>query len=110
MFAQNTVATLNQASAFSRIRQRSDRRKKESMVSKPAAAIKRHWAATIVSHTTAQLTPRNAKYSRTAASTPAITHDHAFRAPAVAETASGVWMLALLFHEVVPDHMQHDHV
>src|SRR5215467_428999 len=81
MLIQNTVGMLNRPSAFSRMRQRIDRRKKENVVAQSAAAMYRRRAPAMVRHTFLQSTPRTAKYNNNAESPAPKTHDHTLRLP-----------------------------
>src|SRR5438128_3594802 len=76
MVIQNTMATLKRPSAFNRMRQRRERRKKEKEVAQSAGAMYRKAAAAMVRHTFLQSTPRTAKYSSTAARAIARSQDH----------------------------------
>src|ERR1017187_10430172 len=109
MLAQKTVPTLNQVSAFSRMRQRSERTKKENVVKAAAAARKRQPAPAMVAHTRAQATPGRENYSSTTASRVETTHDHTFgRVRPPEGRSSRLLMGMLLFHDVVRNHM-HDY-
>src|ERR1035438_3862702 len=65
----------------------------------------------MVRHTRPQSTPRREKYSSTAASRLESTHDHAFdRVPPPEACPLRILMGALLFHEVVRNHVQDHHM
>ena len=115
MFAQKTVPTLKCASALSKIRQRQERRKKDQQVISPAATMYCHRAVAMVVQTRPHSTPRKEKYSRTTASRLGRTHDQTLRRPAFSAlpTRPGAGCrsgLCLHIHEVVTDHVHHDHV
>src|SRR5262249_42749505 len=79
MLIQNTVPILNRPSAFSRMRQRIDRRKNENDVAQSAVAIYGRRAPAIVCQTFFQSTPRTAKYNNTAENAPPSSQDHTLR-------------------------------